>query len=151
MSANVFKNAKWIWNKNAVETDCYCEFRFDLDIEKAQNLKIRISCDSNYALYINGAFVESGQYADYPHYKVYDEFDITDSLKQGNNTFCVIVWYYGVPAFTYCIGNPGLIFEIEQNGETILCSGKDILSRKSQRYIGGKNEMITPQLGQKIP
>lgn len=147
MSANVFNSAKWIWNKEAVGTDCYCEFVFDVNSENDGQSLFRVSSDSNYALYINGNFTQSGQYADYPHYKVFDEIDITKSLSKGKNTVCVIVWYYGVPAFTYSIGKPGLIFEIEQNGKIIISSGEDILSRKSRKYISGKNEMITPQLG----
>ncbi len=147
MSANVFNSAKWIWNKEAVGTDCYCEFVFDVNSENDGQSLFRVSSDSNYALYINGNFTQSGQYADYPHYKVFDEIDITKSLSKGKNTVCVIVWYYGVKAFTYKIGKPGLIFEIEQNGKIIISSGEDILSRKSRKYISGKNEMITPQLG----
>ena len=147
MIREIFKQAKWIWNKGAFGTDCYCEFKANFDIDEVSNSKIRISCDSNYALYINGNFVESGQYADYPFYKVYDEIDVTDNLIIGNNTVFIIVWYYGVPAFTYTIGKPGLIFEIEQNGKLILSSDAEILSRKSLKYLSGKNEMITPQLG----
>ena len=147
MSADVFNEAKWIWNSKAAGTDCYCEFVSDLCIDSVCKSKLRISSDSNYALYINGNFVESGQYADYPFYKVYDEIDITDNLIKGKNTVFIIVWYYGVKTFNYIIGKPGLIFEIEQNGKIILSSGKDTLSRKSLKYISGKNEMITPQLG----
>lgn len=147
MSANVFNSAKWIWNSKANGSDCYCEFLSDFTVDNIVQPKIRISSDSNYALYINENLVESGQYADYPFYKVYDEIDITDNLITGKNTITVIVWYYGVPAFTYSIGKPGLIFEIENNGKTILLSDTNVLSRKSQKYISGKNEMITPQLG----
>ena len=143
----MFKNAKWIWNSKAVGTDCYCEFISNLIADKVCRSKIRISADSNYALYINGNFVESGQYADYPGYKVYDEIDITRHITQGKNTVFFVVWYYGVKTFNYTIGKPGLIFEAEQDGRIILSSGSGVLSRKSFKYLSGKNEMITPQLG----
>ena len=147
MSADVFKQAKWIWNSKAIGTDCYCEYVSDLSIDKICQTTIRISSDSNYALYINGNFVESGQYADYPTYKVYDEFDITEHIVKETNHIEIIVWYYGVKTFNYIIGNPGLIFEIEQDGKIILSSDTGVLSRKSRKYISRKNEMITPQLG----
>ena len=96
---------------------------------------------------MNGEFVESGQYADYPHYKVYDEIDLSKYVVGGNNYFAIIVWYYGVPSSTYYIGKPGLLFEVEKNGKIVLWSGENVKSRKSRRYISGRNEMITPQLG----
>ena len=147
MNADAFKQAKWIWNSEAEGTDCYCEFISDVIFDKANKSRIRISADSNYALYINGNFVESGQYADYPNYKVYDEIDITENTVPGLNHIAVIVWYYGVKTFNYTIGKPGLIFEVEQNGKIVLSSDSDVLSRKSEMYISGKNQMITPQLG----
>ena len=146
MSNNVFKNADWIWNDSAAGVDCYCEFIADAYLDD-NPVKLRISSDSNYALYINGKFAESGQYADYPNYKVYDEIDITENTVPGLNHIAVIVWYYGVKTFNYTIGKPGLIFEVEQNGKIVLSSDSDVLSRKSEMYISGKNQMITPQLG----
>ncbi len=147
MSGKVFDQAKWIWNKNVTGVDCYCEFISEVNLEKKSPAKIRISSDSNYALYINGKFVDSGQYADYPDYKVYDELDVTENIVSGTNHIAIVVWYYGVDSFNYIIGKPGLIFEIEQNEQIVLYSDTNVLSRKSETYISGNNQMITPQLG----
>lgn len=147
MKTEGFKQAKWIWNGNATGTDCYCEFVSQVRLDETKPVLFRISADSNYALYINGQFVESGQYADYPDYKVYDEFDIADRMIPGINHIAVIVWYYGVETFNYTIGKPGVIFEAEQDGKVILFSDIDVLSRKSKTYLSGKNQMITAQLG----
>ena len=68
--------SKWIWKRDLSGKDVYCDFVDSFDYSGG-DVKVKISADSNYALYINGNFVESGQYGDYPHYKVYDEFDIT--------------------------------------------------------------------------
>lgn len=142
-----FEKAKWIWCNDAEKEDCYSEFLVAKEFYKNDDVKLRVSSDSNYAVYVNGMFVDSGQYADMPHYKVYDELDLSDYMTRGINYIAFVVWYYGLPSFTYYIGKRGLIFEVETNGEIVLSSDEKVLSRKSKRYISGRREMITPQLG----
>lgn len=68
---------------------------------------MRISCDSNYAVYINDALAAFGQYADYPWYKVYDEIELSTFFTVGVNCIKIIVWYYGENFSTYYKGKPG--------------------------------------------
>ncbi|MBQ9939540.1 MAG: hypothetical protein IJO96_08430 [Oscillospiraceae bacterium] len=143
----MFENAKWIWNSQAAGKDVYCEFLAETNCKKDDKVIIRLSSDSNYALYINGTFANSGQYADMPNYKIYDELDISRHLVEGTNHIAVVVWYYGVESSTYFVAKPGLIFEVEQNGKVVLASDENVLSRKSKRYISGRREYITPQMG----
>ena len=118
----MFEYAKWIWESNQIEEDTYVEFYAPLEMKGNENTKLRISSNSNYALYINGVFVDGGQYADFPHYKVYDELDVSEHIKAGINHIAILVWYYGMSSFTYYIGNPGVLFEIEADGRRILSS-----------------------------
>ena len=143
----MFDNAKWIWNSDSKGTDCYTEFITSCEFQEHDAVCLRLSADSNYAVYVNGRFVNSGQYGDYPFYKVYDELDLSSFIKTGINHIAFIVWYYGVSSFNYYVGTPGLLFEIERNGDVVRNSNEFILSRDSKRYISGKNEMITAQLG----
>ncbi len=140
------ERSKWIWLQEEETTDSYGDFYSEFTYTSGK-IHIQISADSNYALYINGTFVNSGQYADYPYYKVYDKIDITDFCKAGNNQLAITVWYYGtVGGSTYYKGNAGLRFEIYQD-ETLCCSSdKCILSRRNPNYIS-QNKLITPQLG----
>ena len=142
-----FQSAKWIWCRDTDKEDCYSEFWVTKDFEENEDIKLRISCDSNYAVYVNGVYANSGQYADLPHYKVYDEVDLSNYIIRGTNHIAFVVWHYGVPSFTYYIGKQGVIFEIEADGSVVLSSDEAVLSRKSRRYISGRREMITPQLG----
>ena len=143
----MFENAKWIWEQNTTNMDCYTEFYTTCELDGDFPVQFRISADSNYAIYVNGHFVDSGQYADYPHYKVYDEIDISNYVITGTNHIAIIVWYYGVESFTYYIGKPGVIFELEQSAKTILSSNETVLCRRSKQYISERCEIITEQLG----
>lgn len=143
----MFHNSKWIWGRDVTGSDTYCDFISSCICDSTKKTLIRIASDSDYALYINGKYVESGQYADYPKYRVYDEIDISDYIVDGINYFAFTVWYMGDSSFTYSHGKAGLIYEIESDGELLLCSDEHTKSRKSQRYISGKKQMITLQLG----
>ena len=80
-------NSKWIWPTKEVQADQYGEFYqpFEYSGEKAE---LRISADSNYAVYVNGKLATSDQYPDYPHYKVYDVIDLTPFCEQGVSMSC---------------------------------------------------------------
>lgn len=143
----MFEQAKWIWSKDTEGTDCYAEFLISEQFEKLDNVKLSLSVDSNYAIYVNGVFVDSGQYADYPHYKVYDTVDCSNYITDGENHITIIVWYYGVDSSTYYKGKPGLLFEMERNGAPMLFSNEQIQSRKCPYFVSGNNQFITVQLG----
>ena len=74
-----FENAKWIWCNNNAGKDEYGEFICEFNAS-SDSCQCRISCDGDYALELNGTFVESGQYGDFEHYKIYDTVDLTPYL-----------------------------------------------------------------------
>jgi len=142
----MIEKSKWIWKKDFSGLDTYCDFtdRFDYC---GGAVTVKISADSNYALYINGELAESGQYGDYPHYKIYDEFDITRFCKQGENTVAITVWYYGKTTLCYYPGLPALRYEIWNGGQLSVCSNESTLCRVSREYESGRCKQITSQLG----
>ena len=71
-----------------------------------------ISVDSNYAIWVNGKLANSGQYPDYPHYKVMDSLDLTAFCVPGENHLAITVWYYGKSNFSYFPGTPGLRYTL---------------------------------------
>ena len=86
--------SKWIWLQQGETADQYAEF-YDGFVFAGTHALLRISADSNYAVYLNGERIASGQYPDFPHYKVYDEVDLTGWCRTGRNHLAVVVWYYG--------------------------------------------------------
>lgn len=141
------ENSKWIWiNNNSFDKNMYAEF-YDNFTYNGKSAKIKISADSNYALYINGAFVNSGQYPDFPHYKVYDELDINSFCRIGENHIGIIVWYYGVANMSYYPGKAALKYSLYSDEELVSKSDEYTLSRLSIAYENGSDRLVTSQLG----
>ena len=142
----VFERSKWIWVNECTGNNVHAEFYGEF-VWKDGDCVCRLSCDSDYALYINGVAVACNQYGDYEHFKSYDTLNITPYLRVGKNSFAVHVWYHGTPCFRYAGAPAGLIFDVNAGGECLLVSDERILGRKSRAYVSGLTHMITPQLG----
>ena len=144
----VFEEAKWIWDvANTQNADEYVEFYRLVSLKSNKNTTIRISCDGDYTLFINGKFVQSNQYGDFEHYKIYDELDVSSFIKDGENSIAVLVWHSGFNSSRYVIATPGLIYEILQDETTCYVSDTNTLCRKSLAYKSGYKKIITYQLG----
>ncbi len=142
----VFENAKWIWGNLDFSENEYSEFLEKIDFSD-ERVIFRISVTGDYTLFINGKYAKSNQYGDFPHYKVYDEIDITDYLKKGENRISLLSWYFGKSGMRYHTPVAGVIFEAVADGKVILSSDENTLSRKSLAYLSGSDKKITNQLG----
>ena len=138
------EKAKWIWAADGGEADEYVKF---YETFSARSAILKISADSNYAAYVNGKLAAFGQYADYPHFKVYDEIDLTAYLKDGENKLVVVCWYYGVDTSTYVKNRAGLIYEVTAEGKPVAYSSEDTLSAKAKDFVCHQKKIITGQLG----
>lgn len=142
----VFEHAKWIWCNSQPQNDEYGEF-VDTFTYKGGSVLLNISADSNYAAFINGELAAWGQYADFPYDKVYDQVDVTEFCKDGENRLAILVWYYGVQSFTYYPGQAGLLYEITCKNILLCQSNENTLARMSKSYMNHRCQMITSQLG----
>ncbi len=142
----VFEKSDWIWCNDDAGADEYGEFvnTFRCDSE---TVRIRISCDGDYALWINGAFVESNQYGDFEHYKIYDTIDISPYTTSGTNRIALLVWHFGADSQRYRRAPAGLIYEVFTEDEILAASETDTLCRLSRAYRNGRRKKITGQLG----
>lgn len=138
--------SKWIWIDDNKTEDVYGEFFSTFEC-KDKSAKIRISADSNYTLFLNGIFVDSGQYPDFPYFKIYDEIDLSPYCIAGENKLAIIVWYYGDANFSYYPGNAALKFEVYDESQLLAYSDTKTQSRRSMAYKSGLKKQITAQLG----
>lgn len=147
LMVTAFKESEWIFRGSSDSINQYADFLTEFNIESVkEDIYIKLSCDSQYSLYINGRFADCGQYADYSFYKVYDRINITPYISKGKNNIKITVNYIGEDCSTYRKGEPGLIFEVMQ-GEKILCaSTTETLSAANPNYLSGDVERLTSQL-----
>lgn len=148
---DVFKNAEasWIWiEADQKEVNEYVEFRHEFIIEDVADAdaELYISADSDYEVWLNGDFIDCGQWDDYPDSKAYDILKVGGQLKAGKNVLCILVYYQGETSFQYIQGEPGLIYVLQSEAINIT-SGRQTLCRKSSSYTNGPIEKITSQLG----
>ena len=141
----IFSKSRWIWLSES-KVNQYADF-FTEFFCMSDRVILRISADTNYALYINGRFIYSGQYPDYPNYKIYDEIPIGEYCCIGKNILAILGWSAGEDSSTYRKEQAGVLFEIVC-GETILAySGEHIFVREDRCYRSGDVEKISPQIG----
>ena len=141
----MFTKGHWIWYEAPAKADSYGEF-YDTFSYSGQQIFLTISCDSNYAAYINGKLAAFGQYADFEHYKVADKVDVTAFCQDGLNHLAVVVWHYQEASSAYSPQKAGLIYELY--GDTILaCSSETTACRESHAYRIGQKKWITGQMG----
>lgn len=141
--------ASWIWaDGDSSEVNTYVQFRheFFLDEPVDKNAKMRISTDTDYALWVNGEFVNCGQYDDFPENKAFDELPAGEYFKQGKNSLCILAWHQGENSFQYIKGEPALVYFIE--GDSIyVSSGENTRCRRCEAYKSGPVPKISRQLG----
>ena len=80
----MFENSKWIWAENFGQDNEYAEFCQKINYESGKTF-VKFSVSGEYTLFVNGKYVKSVQYADFEHYKVYENVDITPYLGKGEN------------------------------------------------------------------
>lgn len=139
-------DAAWVWPPDlAGAPNQYVQFRHEFDLDDASDARIYISCDSNYALWLNGEFINYGQWHDYPEHKTCDALPLT-GLRHGKNVLAFLVYYQGEGSFQYIKGTPGLLYTLKA-GKTIIASGRNSIYRPDPGYTRGPIERITGQLG----
>ena len=141
-----FEQAKWIFADVAGEVvDRYFEYQTTFTADSKKDTTLYISAHLQYAVYINGQFVDCGQYQDYEDMKYYDTLPITSFLKDGENELFIKHYVAGVDFFTSRKQMPGIIFSVCQGDEVVAVSDTDCMAREDKRYAN-EAEIFTPQL-----
>ena len=148
MKQNYFENADWIFVDYDGSQICdeYFEYCTSFEISSVSKTTLFLCSYSQYAVYINGTFVNCGQYDGYEDYQVYDVLDITQYLQEGTNELYIGHYVCGWDFSTRQKQIPGLIFSIYNENSCLLVSDCKCLSRKNEHFL--KNgEKISNQLG----
>lgn len=143
---NVFSNAKWIWTGKDYGINDFGEFCQKIDYDTGK-VTVTFSVCGEYTLFVNGKYVKSIKYADFPWYKVYEDVDITPFLNKGENWICFLCVWWSETGRRWNTPKSGLIYEIENDGRIVAFSDENTPSRKSKGYLSGYDVIISPQLG----
>ena len=143
----MFEKAKWIINSAAAGEDTYTEFLISVPFIGA-NVKLYISCDGMFAAFKNNEIlpIAFSACADMPNYKLYDCFDLSGRVKQGD-LIKLQVYHGGADTANYIAAPAGVIFELYTDGNMVLYSDVTTKCRVIDEYENGYKKQITPQLG----
>ncbi len=143
-----FRKAQWVWSAEAAPINAYVRFEQTFSLEAAvSNAVLRISADAQYAAFLNGELVGAGQYADYPAYKTFDEYQVGQRLRAGENRLEVVGYCPVTESSVYRLGTPGVLFEITAGPAVLAWSKAGMDCAPHGQYRSGEIEKITGQLG----
>ena len=145
---NIFKNAEWIVAPDAMNNhkDSYFEYTAVFELESTENVNCYVSAYSDYALYINGKFVDAGIFDGYEDYQVYDTLDLSSFVRKGINTLYLGEYSMGANTSTVRDQNPGVIFSLFEGEKEVLVSSTNVKGRRNVHYLKNE-ELISGQLG----
>ncbi|MBO7375766.1 MAG: hypothetical protein J6V01_01580, partial [Clostridia bacterium] len=135
-----------IWLAGGGEADEYADFLPEYGLEEPGVYTLRIACDTDYNLFLDGELIGFGQYADYPGRVVYDEYDLP--AKPGSSLF-IRAWHARVECFTHKKREAYAVVALFRDGLPVPggCSSLRTLSRPSPEYIPHRKRSVTGQMG----
>ena len=144
----MFRKASPIWTSKNYQPDEYLQAVEAISLDSLpNNAVLRIACDSEYAIFINGELSAFGQYANYPFRRFYDEVDVLPFLQKGANEITVNAWHYGIDCSTHRSSVAFVRYEIETEGRILLHSGPQTHVRPMPGYVPHLEKRISSQLG----
>ncbi len=139
--------AKWIYPGQFSEPNSFMRFKHNFKLSEVDSAaKLYISADSDYAVWLNGKFIDCGQFPDFPEEKTYDSLTVGEFLAKGENSLMILHYWRGIDCSISLKGHPGLIYALKSGRENIN-SGLDTLYKVEKGYQQGVIPRISPQMG----
>lgn len=136
---------QWIWLKDASQRiNTYAAFRQNFSYN-GEPVSLELSAADEYAVFVNGNFVDCGQYDDYPDLKFFDTLDISAFCKTGDNELIIQVYCQGAESAQCIASDPKLWYRLSV-GENVLESGSNTLCAPLAAYESGPIERVSAQL-----
>lgn len=143
---NMFsEGSSWIWLQGRHAANTYAQFKHICRTNASGTARLAVSVDGQYSIHLNGVWIPSSQYGDYPFYKSVQTVQV--NLEQGENVLEIAVWYQGEDTSVSRAEMPGLRFEISREGRFLCGSCKVTMVRRMPGYETEGVENITCQLG----
>ena len=119
-----WSGAKWIW-ASTTSANSYVAFRKTFNLDAAPEEAVaNIAAESKYYLWMNGQLAVldgASKRGATPYDSFYEQVDLTDYLKKGENTLVILVSYNGRGGNSSVDpGKAGLLFEMKAGSQTIV-------------------------------
>ncbi|MDD4413769.1 MAG: alpha-L-rhamnosidase [Oscillospiraceae bacterium] len=114
------------------------KYLFIEEIEKYDQIKIKLTADDYYKLYINGNFVGQGPAPGYYFAYYFNEFDIKPFLSSGQNEISLNVYYQGLVNRVWNSGDlrQGMVADVIADGELICATDSNWEYAVDHSYTG---------------
>ena len=110
---NVFGKDLKSPNSEPKYLDRHILFRKTFTLDSFGSVKIRVTADDYYKLYINGVYVTQGPLSGYPDSYYFNEIDVTGFLKKGKNIIAAHTYYQGLVNRVWVSGDMREMFWLE--------------------------------------
>ncbi|MDD6308984.1 MAG: family 78 glycoside hydrolase catalytic domain [Clostridia bacterium] len=143
--------------QNKMPKNQHMLFRKRFTVQEGGCVKLYITADDYYKLYIGGQFVTQGPTPGFPFHYYYNEIDITDFVHAGENTLAVHVYYQGLKnrAWVSADDRTGLLFDVVQDGEVLAKSDDTVKCHKHSGFaelgIAGYQTQFLEQYDSRSP
>lgn len=132
-----WNGAKWIW-ASTTSANSYVAFRKTFSLEKVPEEAVaNIAAESKYYLWMNeelAVFDGASKRGATPYDGFYEQIDLADYLKQGENTLVILVSYNGRGGNSSVDpGKAGLLFEM-QAGDVTVVSDSSFKANRLRAY-----------------
>jgi len=138
----------WIWLSDADrrEWNQWVEFRRCIEGPPARSVVLRVSADTRYNAWVNGAWVGYGPNRSFPDRAYFDEYDLSALWRKGGNEVRVLVHATGIATFQNLESNAGLWAEVVVDGEVVARTDSSWQCRRDARF-GTRRFRIACQQG----
>lgn len=137
--------SRWIWLDESWDPNRYMETAVEFTSSSDSPASLRISVEGQYAVFLNGEYIPSTQYSDFPFAKSVQQIDLKP--RSGQNMLLIQCWYPGEDTSVTRREAPGLRFELYQAETLVAASSEAINIRPIAAYQDGPVTSITGQLG----
>ncbi len=133
-----------IWLNGDNNKDEYADFYPNVDFVEGKEYLLRIVCDTDRSVYLDGKLISFGQYADYPRTPAYEDIRFT---AHSGSILKITAWHSGIDSQTHMATDAYIAFSIYSDGDLIYSSSKSTPVRPTPEYIPYKCKIITSQMG----
>lgn len=122
---------KWIWAENSPQQNTVVLFRKEFQVSEQGQIRVLVSADTRYRLYVNGTYIGCGPIQSQPYNAYFDCHNVGEYITEGVNCVAAEVYYGGHIKDS----RGGLLLEVEdEKGNVLLASDRSFKTLPSRAW-----------------